>query len=161
MMFPTPEPAADIAAQIDAVMNPAHPKKAAFIVPADREQVRHCLNACVATRDEGTLVTTLEPAADAFLACDSDPDAFDNLMAVLLGIPEQKPLMVQNCRGRPELYARAVQARDSEGNVVQEAFASPAGLHETILALEAHVPHGGVLVVMKPADAIQRRIDLR
>jgi hypothetical protein len=161
ILFPTAEPPGDIQAQIAAVIDADRPKRAAFLVHADRAQIPYCIRAEIIERDEGTLITTFEPAADLFKQAGTAADEFDTAMAIILGIPEQKPLMVQNCRGRPELYARAVQARDGDGNVVQEAFASPAGLHETVIALEAHVPAGGILVIMPPVAAIQRRIDLR
>ena len=88
-------------------------------------------------------------------------EAFDRTMAVLLGIPEDKWSVAQRCDGRPELYSRSVQARDGQGNVISEAFASPQGLHATVIALEAHVPPDGALVIMKPVDAISRRIATR
>jgi hypothetical protein len=155
ILFPTAEPPGDIQAQIAAVIDADRPKRAAFLVHADRAQIPYCIRAEIIERDEGTLITTFEPAADLFKQAGTAADEFDTAMAIILGIPEQK------CRGRTELYARAVQARDGDGNVVQEAFASPAGLHETVIALEAHVPAGGILVIMPPVAAIQRRIDLR
>jgi hypothetical protein len=159
--FPTPEPPGDIKAQLAAVMDERHPKRAAFVVPEDGGQIPYVLRAEIVRRDEGVLVTTFGPAADIFRQAGTDPDEFDTAMAVILGIPEPKPLLVANCRGRPELYARAVQARDSDGNVVQEAFASGAGLYETVIAIEAHVPPGGELVILSPVGAIARRIAMR
>ena len=159
-MVPVPESAGDIRAQLAAVMDPHHPKRACLVMPEDHGQIPYVLNAHYATRPEGTLVTTFAPAALMFEAAEAG-EAFDRTMAVLLGIPEDKHSVAQRCDGRPELYSRSVQARDAEGNVISEAFASPQGLHATVVALEGHVPPDGALVIMKPVDAISRRIATR
>lgn len=142
-MTPIPEPAADLLAQLAAVLSPTHPKRAMLIVPSSGVYVR--------TRPEGTLITTDKTLADHF-----GHAADDVTMAAILGYPEHKADVVKNCGGEP-LRAVAVQARDANGNVITEAFASPVGLEQTVNALQPHVPEGGMLMILSPLDAIARR----
>lgn len=152
-----PEPAGDIRAQIAAVLDPSHPKRAAFLVPEDAVNLQwECLPEGVyaASREEGVLITTLYPMAEAFEACPSEQ--FDRVMAVILGYPEAKPDIEMWCQGNPA-RARVVQARDPMGHVIQEAIASGPRLLDTA---EAFKPYGE-LVILQPAAALQRRIALR
>jgi hypothetical protein len=160
-MTPTPEPAGDIKAQLSAVLNPAHPKRACFLVPEDMTQIPHGLSAIVVARAEGVLVTQDRWRADAFSSAFNQTDSFDRTMAALLGYPEAKPDVVVACDRRPFTLARAVQARDKDGHVVTEACCSPGRLEETQEALKPHVPEGGKLVVVTPLEALARRILLR
>jgi hypothetical protein len=163
-MTPVPEPAGDIRAQLAAVLDPTHPKRACFLVPGDAERLKLDglpKGAYAAVRDEGTLVTRERQLAVAFECADSATDAFDTAMAEILGLPEAKPLMVERCRGQPELYARAVQARDAGGHVVCETFASPIGFLGACKVMAKHVPPGGQLVTIGAVIAISRRIAMR
>jgi hypothetical protein len=160
-MTPTPEPAGDIKAQLAAVLDPEHPKRACFLVPEDMTQIPHGLNAIVVARAEGVLVTQDQACADAFSSASNQPDSFDRTMAEILGYPEAKPDVVVACDKQPFNRARAVQARDKDGHVITEACCSPGRLAETQDALQAHVPTGGKLVVVTPLEALARRILLR
>jgi hypothetical protein len=158
---PVAEPAGDIRAQLAAVMDPAHPKAACFMVPQDAHLVPLVLNAFIEARPEGTLVTTDEALADLFRYAPDDPYDFDRTMAQILGYPEDKALVVSRCRGEPAVHARAVQARDAGGHVVCETFASPQGFLGACEAMAKHVPPGGQLVILGAAGAIARRIAMR
>lgn len=150
-MTPVPEPAGDLRAQLAAVLDPSHPKAAMLVVPGNVVPAVPG-DVCVITRPQGTLITRdLALAHDFIWGKTSEAD-----MAQLLGYPEHKDAVVMACGGDLSL-ARAVQARDAEGNVVTEAFASPAGFERTKTAIATHVPPGGSLVVLTPAAAILRR----
>lgn len=155
-MTPIPEPPRDIRAQIDAVLDPSHPKRAIFMVPADAKFLPYVYDAHIVERPEGTLLTT-----DAELAALFAASADDRTMATILGYPEAKPDVVERCGGNPALIARAVQARDAAGNVITETFTSPPGLKRAVEALREHAPPGGELVVLTPIAAIARRVALR
>lgn len=154
-MTPVPEPASDVLAQIAAMLDPNHPKRAALVVPGNVMPDETRGKAHIVERPEGTLITT-DPELAALYARRAD----DQAMAVILGYPEHKDDVVRNCREN-FMLARAVQARDAAGNVLTEAFASPVGLGRTMAAIASHVPPGGQLVVMTPVDAIIRRLTLR
>jgi len=161
---PVPEPAGDIRAQIAATLDPSHPKRACLIVPGNAERLDLKAlpeGAYAVERAEGTLITTDRATAEAFEAAPSEPAAFDSLMAAILGLAEEKSVVVERCRGDPERYARAVQARDQRGNVVTETFTSPVGFLATCDAMQAHVPPGGQLVVSGAGLAISRRVAMR
>jgi len=160
-MMPFPEPKGDIRAQLAAVMDPDHPKRACFVVPEDAGQIPYVLNAFIEARAEGTLVTRDEDWANAFRCFPSETVAFDRSMADILGYPEAKDRVIAACGGRPVANARAVQVWDVDGWVIIEAFASPAGLRETKAELERHVPPGGSMNVLTPIEAIGRRLLLR
>jgi hypothetical protein len=156
-MTPVPEPAADICAQIKAMMDSEHPKQAVLIVPGNEAPAATAAGVYRVDRPAGVLMTRDPHRALAF-ADHSDDDA---AMAWILGYPEHKAAVVAACCGEPIRLARAVQARDAEGNVVTEAFTSPVGLERTIEAISAHVPKGGELLIMTPTEAITRRLFLR
>jgi hypothetical protein len=162
-----PEPAGDIRAQLRAVIDPEHPKRACF---ATRENYGIALpldaDADVETysdkRREGCLFTIDAALAKAFRAAPAEPEAeFDRAMAAILGYPEAKPDVLLACQGRLFTLARVVQARTAEDWVVHEALTSPAMLGYTTEELQNHVPSGGRLVVLTPADVIRRRLALR
>jgi hypothetical protein len=160
---PVPEPAGDIRAQLAAVLDPAHPKRACYMVPADVERLDLKAlprGAFAATRPEGTLVTTEIKLAARFDASPLEPEAFDRAMAEILDYPEAKPDIADRCQGNAKL-ARTVQARDAAGHVVTEAATSAMRFLDTCAALQAHVPPGGQLVIMSPAAAISRRVAMR
>jgi hypothetical protein len=161
---PVPEPAGDIRAQIAATLDRNHPKRACYMVPEDAERLD--LEALpqgvyAVQRTEGTLVTTDLGIAELFDAAPAETDAFDRVMAEILGYPEDKATAVARCRGKPAVYARAVQARDAIGHVVTEVFASPVGFLPACAAIQEHVPARGRLVIMSPAAAISRRVAMR
>ena len=156
-MTPVPEPAGDIRAQLQATLDPAHPKRACFLVPGNAEHVDlHALpeGAYAAVRPEGTLITADKQLAAFFEAIPSETRAFDTAMAGILGLTEVKPL------ARP-LDGRAVQARDAQGHVIIETFVSPMGLLDACTEMARHVPPGGELVILGSISAIARRIAMR
>jgi len=162
-----PEPEGDIRAQLRAVIDPKHPKRACF---ATRENYGIALppDACdevetyTEKRREGCLFTIDEALAKAFRIAPAEPEAaFDKAMAEILGYPEAKPDVLLACQGRLFTLARVVQARDTQDWVVHEAMTSPAMLGYTTEELQKHVPSGGRLVVSTPADVIRRRLALR
>jgi hypothetical protein len=158
-MMPFAEPAGDIRAQLAAVMDPTHPKRATFLVPENFAELPGGLDGMhVVARPEGVLVTTDEALADAFRRAPKKTDAFDRAMAGILGLPEAKPDMVRACGGKPATNGWAVQARDTGGNVVTECFVSPSALPAAWDQMQAHVPPGGQVVVMPPIEAIGRRV---
>lgn len=105
-----PEPMIDIAAQIGAVCDDAHPKHSAFIAAG---------NAFVVTRECGTLVTRNPYAADFF---QNSPTVTDDDMAALLGYPETKASAIGSGN-----FAM-VQALDGAGAVVMESVTSMANV---------------------------------
>lgn len=156
MMPVVPEPAGDIAAQLRATLDPDHPKRACFCVPADVHVIPRTLAAYIVDRPEGTLVTLQKQLADRFLR-----SADDVTLAEIFGYPEPKPTVFARCCGQPEIQARVVQARDADEHVVSEAIASSLGFWETVDAIERHVPENGCLVIISPRMAIMRRIAMR
>jgi len=147
-----PEPESDIDAQLKALQDPAHPKVAVFLAPGNEVGDRRIgPDVEVVRRREGTLLTTDPKRADYF---ETRPMITDDDLAVLLGYPETKA----------DVFARGgglvVQARDADGHVITEAYASGQRLAETVAALRAHVPLPGRLQVMTPADALARRVSV-
>jgi len=159
MTRPDPEPPGDIRAQLAAVLEPAHPKKACFLVPEDAANLRlpeEGWGLIVVKRHEGTLVT-LDPARAELFKARADEAA----MAQILGYPEDKDTVLARCPRNPGHTARAVQARTRTGHVIQEACCSGVGLLPTVAEVQRHVPPGGRLVVLSPTASIARRIALR
>jgi len=155
-MTPIAEPPGDIRAQLAAALDPKHPKLACFMVPADAANLRDAPGVLIVRRDEGALVTTDPEIAELFRH-----RADDSTMALILGYPESKDLIIKRCPKPVSQRARAVQARDAAGHVVTEAFCSPMMFLPTCEAMARHVPPGGELVVLSPAASIARRIALR
>jgi hypothetical protein len=157
-----PEPAGDIRAQIRAMLDPDHPKRAVFLVPEDRDRKpSHLPKVFAESRPEGTLFTKSDQLATAFLCAPSDEIGFDRVMAKILGLPYDKQSVFRACDGLPMARARIVQACDADGWVVTEAAAGPDQVQKTSEALQKHVPHGGQLRVMTPIEALGRRMLLR
>lgn len=157
-MIPDPEPIGDIEAQLKAVADPAHPKRACFLVPRNFSG-RYCRQVA-AVRAEGLLITEDTTLAARFQAAPVDTEGFDRAMAGILGLPEPKPDAEARC-DRDPTRARVVQARDEDGNVVTEAIASPWGLAATVAALARHVPQRGKLYVLGLQQVLERRRRLR
>lgn len=159
-MTPVPEPHSDLLAQLAAVLDPAHPKVAMLLVPGNENEIPVSLvgSACVVSRPEGTLITCDAARAAAFKRGPVDAP----LMARILGYPEDKDEVVRRCEVTGDAsQVRAVQARNAQGAVITEAFASYAGLQPTIRALAEHVPLGGELVVLWARESILRRVSRR
>lgn len=159
-MTPVPEPPGDIRAQLAAVLDPEHPKRACFMVPADAANLTlpegGIAGFIVAERAEGVLLTVDRHRAEMFKASADDAN-----MAAILGYPESKDVTAQRCPRPVSERARAVQARDPAGHVVTEAFCSPVAFLATCAEMARHVPAGGRLVILSPTASIARRIALR
>lgn len=142
----TPEPKCDILAQVRAMLDPRHPKKAVFlcpyndvpIVPPDVERI---------TRPEGTLLTRDPELARLFAEGPRD----DMTMATILGYPEDKGTALR--KG----VAWVLQACDAWENVITEAVCSEEGFDATFEALRQHGP----IRPLTPLAAQIRRIRLR
>jgi hypothetical protein len=159
------EPEGDIRAQLRAMLDPDHPKRAVFVVPEDRERALMTrgpvVGLMIESRPEGTLLTKGDQLATAFLCAPADEVGFDRVMAKILGLPQTKQEVFLACEGRPMARARIVQACDADGWVVTEAAAGPGQLATTSEALQKHVPPGGGIRVMTPIEALGRRLLLR
>lgn len=158
-MTPVPEPPGDIRAQLEAVLDPQHAKRACFLVPEDAAHLKlpeEGWGVIVVERAEGTLVTLDPEVAELF-----EHSADESTMALILGYPESKDVTVQRCPRPVSERARAVQARTGTGHVVTEAFSSPVAFLPTVAAMQRHVPPGGQLVVLSPTAAIARRVAMR
>lgn len=161
MTRPDPEPPGDIRAQLAAVLDPAHPKQACFMVPEDARNLtipEGGLPPGIFTvrREDGVLLTTDRHRARMF-----EQSADDITMAQILGYPEDKDTVLKRCPRAPGHTARAVQARTHSGHVVTEALCSGVGLLPTVAEMQRHVPPGGRLVILSPTASIARRIALR
>lgn len=160
VVTPEPEPPGDIRAQLAAVLDPNHPKRAAFLVPEDAANLRipddGIAGLHVVRREEGVIVTTDRMLAELF-----EQRADDATMALILGYPESKDKLVERCRKPVHKHARAVQARDKDGHVVTECFCSPLMFLRTCEVIARHVPRDGELLIMSPIAAIARRIAMR
>ena len=148
----TREPEGDIDAQLRALHDPSHPKVAVFLALGNEIDERPLgADVEVVRRREGVLLTTDPKRADHFRTRSMITD--DDL-ALLLGYPESKADVFSRGGGL------VVQARDAEGHVVTEAFASLQRLADTVAELKRHVPLSGRLLVLAPADALARRLTL-
>jgi hypothetical protein len=145
-----PEPERDIEAQLRALQDPRHPKTVVFLARGNPLGARRLApSVSVITRTEGTLLTTDRKRAKYY---GSKAMITDDHLAYLLGYPEAKADVLAQGEGV------VVQARDAEGCVITEAFASHGRVSETIRALDPHVPFCGSLILMTPAEALTRRI---
>lgn len=145
-----PEPERDVDAQLRALHDHTHPKVAVFLARGNRIGGRRIARRVqVKIRAEGTLLTTAEWRARFFA---SRPFITDDDIALLLGYPEAKADVIASGGGV------VVQARDVNGCVITEAFASHQRAHETIDVLNTHVSFCGRLEVLTPLAAIARRL---
>lgn len=145
-----PEPAADVHAQITALADPKNPKDAVFLaagtpLPPNLSSID---GLHVASRPEGTLLTTNPAKADAYRTAQA---VSDPLMAHLLGYPETKPEAIAS--GNPVV----VQGTDPAGAVVAETLASPQGVPAAEAAVQAQTPPGGTVAVRPPEDVTAER----
>ncbi len=145
-----PEPERDIDAQIRALVDPAHPKTTVFLAVGNSLGERRIDPMIrVVERREGVLLTSDNRIARAFAA---KPAITDDDLAEFLGYPESKADVLARGGGL------VVQARDVDGYVVTEAFASSARVGETIRALAPHVPLFGQLKILTSMAALARRM---
>lgn len=142
----TPEPKADIAAQIRALLDEEHPKRAVFVAAGNERAIPKNIPVAVSIvrRGEGVLLTRDQRLAvlvrSAAILRDSD-------LALILGYSETKASALAS--GAPI----GVQARDRDGYVVTEMIASPQRLDDAVAALSRH----GVVTVLSPLDMQRRR----
>lgn len=141
------EPMRDIQAQIAALIDPQHPKKAVFLAPGNLPD--HLPDVLAIHRPEGTLLTENEALAHLYRSANP---LTDDLMAEILGYPEPKSSVCF------DPYPLVVQALDMNGCVITEAASSHAHSAETITELQRHVPKGGRLNITTLTDALNRRI---
>ncbi|MDE2105396.1 MAG: hypothetical protein KGL39_49675, partial [Patescibacteria group bacterium] len=146
----TPEPASDIRAPIAAMADPDHPKDSVFVAAGNEGAIPENLPPGVrkVSRTEGTLLTTDSAKADEYKAAG---EITDIQLARLLGYPEPKAAALAS--GTPV----AVQAKDAEGNVIQEMVSSPQGLPAAVAAARQQTPEGGQVAVVSPIEAQARR----
>ncbi len=146
-----PEPASDIRAQIDALLDKGHPKDAVFVASGNVDDVPDDIPVQRWWRPlQGLLMTTDYRKLDAFR--DEMPD--DAGMAAILGYPEPKDAALAAC---PEAWLRVVQACDWQGSVITEALCSPGWLERTQEALEPH----GRLRTLTVSEVLARRFSMR
>ena len=146
-----PEPASDLRAQLEAMVNPDHPKDAVFVARGNEGQIPDDLPASAppTRRPEGTLFTTNPEKAAAFRDA---PQVTDDLMGRILGYPDTKANVAAAGQGA------VVEARDKAGNVIAGAATSPERAQETQAAIGAQVPPGGHLATVTPQEALRNRL---
>lgn len=145
-----PELEQDIDAQLEALYDPDHPKRAVFLARenhlADRKIPR---GITVEQRPEGTLITNSIQIALIYRALEIVTDAD---LAAILGYPETKADVMRAGHGN------VVQALDSRDRVIFEAAASPIGLDATICAAIEQMPEGGRIHIDTIEHALARRL---
>lgn len=144
----TPEPKADVEAQVAALADPHNPKDAVFVAAGTKLPETAPPHVEEITRPEGTLITDNPQKAEAFQQA---PVLTDAHMAEILGLPETKQEAIAS--GSP----RVVQGQDASGHVVAETLASPSGTESAVAAVKEQVPHGGDVRVLTPEEAQARR----
>lgn len=145
-----PEPAADVHAQLTALADPKNPKDAVFLAAGTPlpQGLQTIDGLHIASRPEGTLLTTNPAKADAYRTAQT---VSDPLMARLLGYPETKPEAISS--GNPVV----VQGTDPAGAVVAETLASPQGIPAAEAAVQAQTPPGGAVAVRAPEAVTDER----
>ncbi|WP_298800100.1 hypothetical protein [uncultured Devosia sp.] len=138
----------DIEAQLRALMDEDHPKKAVFLAAGTELKWGLPVWVFVERREEGTLITVSAELAYIFKTM---PKVTDGALAAMLGYPEAKADVLDSGGGA------VVQARDRDGNVIWEAFASYARMQLSIDAAARQVPAGGDVHVTTAELALQRR----
>jgi hypothetical protein len=148
MQRSAPEPARDIAAQLQAVLDPRSAKDAVFIAPGSPEPPSAGLHRV--ERDDGVLLTSNPVKAKVF---DELPELTDETMALLLDYPESKSEVLRE-GGIPVV----VQGVAPSGGIAFEAAASERWLQHTIEAARLAVPDGDVrLTTLEDALAKRQR----
>jgi len=145
----TPEPASDIAAQIDAMHDPDNPKDAVFVAAGNESAIpRKLPKGTLAIHDPaGTLLTTNPDKLRAF----ADGPVTDELLAKLLGYPETKADAIGS--GEPVV----VQGKTPGGDVVAATATSPERAPEAVQAIGAQTPEGGQVETVSPVEAQRER----
>lgn len=143
----TPEPQGDIEAQVGSMLDPNSPKDAVFIARGTAVPEGLPPEVQVIEREEGTLLTTNPEKAQVF---GSAEQMTDEMVAEILGIPKSKAEVLQNT-DQPGV----TQARDAEGNVVNEAVTDGTGANEA--AVGQTVPPGGTQTTTTPEQAQAER----
>jgi hypothetical protein len=142
-----PEPARDIAAQLQAVLDPRSAKDAVFIAPGSPEPPSAGLHRI--ERDDGVLLTSNPVKAKVF---DELPELTDETMALLLDYPESKSDVLRE--GGIPVVVQGV----AHGGIAFEAAASERWLQHTIEAARLAVPDGDVrLTTLEDALATRAR----
>lgn len=145
-----PELETDIDAQLEALFDPDHPKRAVFLArDNDLGQRKIPPHIFVERRPEGTLLTNSPAIADIYKNLEM---VTDDDLAVILGYPESKTDVM-----RAE-YGVVVQAFDAKDRVVFEAAASPMGVNATVSSAIDQMPVGGRIEVTTIERALARRI---
>lgn len=145
-----PELKGDIEAQMKALLDPDHPKRAVFL--ARGQELPNCKlpsGVFVESRPEGTLITDSALLAAAFSTTEILTDAH---LAEILGYPVSKVEVMRAGGGA------VVQAIDENGWVIFEAATTQDLLNATMSAAEEQVPPGGHVAVMTIEAAIARRL---
>lgn len=145
----TPEPASDIAAQIDAMHDPENPKDAVFVAAGNEGAIPRKLprGTMVIHDPAGTFMTTNPDKLRAF----ANGPVTDELLAKLLGYPETKAEAVGS--GQPVV----VQGKDAEGNVIASTAASPEGVPAAEQAIGDQTPEGGRVEAVSSVQAQDER----
>lgn len=145
-----PERECDIDAQLAALADPEHPKRAVFLARGNelgsRKLPRHLF---VERRREGTLITDSSNMALHFRQLDH---VTDSDLAGMLCYPETKADVIEAGGGY------VVQARTKDDCVVYEAACSSNYLGATLDVARRQVPKGGVVDVVSIQEALARRI---
>lgn len=145
-----PELDRDIDAQLRALADPDHPKRAVFLARGNDLGCRKLpAGLFVERRAEGTLVTDCANLAHHFRDLEFVTDAH---LAEILGYPEVKADVLEAGDGY------VVQALDRDGCVIFECAVTYRGLYSGMGAASEQVPADGRLEVTTIQSALSRRI---
>ena len=146
----TPEPAADIAAQVDAMADPATDRDAVFVAEGNEAAMPAQLPdgaIVVKRRGVGTLITTSNQTAQQFRRAKKDAD-----IAKILGYSENKAEVI-GAGTEPVV----VQAQTPSGAVAAEQIATPAKKGAAAKAVSKQAGKGARVVETTVAKAQERR----
>ena len=147
-----PEPICDLLAQLNAVVDPSHPKASMFIAASNEDADFDPPEDCYyAQRGEGVLITRHKDAAERFMAADLTDDGIGEI----LGYPQPKSEAVASGD------VVAIQARDGSGHVITEAAISRSRLADALPMFARHAGPGGKVWIGSPVEALARREVLR
>lgn len=154
MIWSSPEPACDIAAQIDYIAEPGNPKDTVFVVKGNEDALpaEIPLRLAVINREEGTIITR---NTEKLKRLSDRRELGDDEMAALLGYPASKLGLIW----KPNLAA--LQIRNADDCVVCEAIVERDGNYLTRFVESSPVPEGGYVVMLSPEEALERRRVLR
>ena len=146
----TPEPAEDIAAQVEAMADPATDRDAVFVAEGNESAMPAALPEgaiVVRRRGIGTLITTNQSKAQKFRRARKDAD-----IAAILGYSENKADVI--AAGQEPVV---VQARSPEGAVEAEQIATPARRGAAAKAVARQARRGATVTETTVQEAQQRR----